>query len=114
MRSRPLLRLDLPRATTAVTGRPALFWVLAPQLLVIGTKRGIPTFPISTNTHKELLAIELRLLNGVDLKNFQARHGTLPNEVLLNLEMLQNKEWIERDDNRIKLSPEGLLFYDSI
>ncbi|HKY99628.1 MAG TPA: coproporphyrinogen-III oxidase family protein, partial [Rhabdochlamydiaceae bacterium] len=66
------------------------------------------------DSQKELLAIELRLLRGVDLKNFQARHGNLPNEVLLNLELLQSKGWIERDGTRIKLSPEGLLFYDSI
>jgi len=66
------------------------------------------------DNQKELLAIELRLLRGVDLKNFQERHGILPKEVLLNLELLQNKGWIERLGDRMKLSPEGLLFYDSI
>lgn len=62
----------------------------------------------------ELLAIELRLIKGVNLDNFEKRHGKLPKITYEKLEILQQKGWVEKDQKIVKLTKEGLLFYDSV
>jgi oxygen-independent coproporphyrinogen-3 oxidase len=59
---------------------------------------------------RELLAIQLRLLEGVDLANFTKLHQ----ETLKALEKLEQQEFICRDKNRIKLTRRGILFYDTV
>jgi len=63
---------------------------------------------------KELLAVELRLLEGVDLAQFQQRHAKLPQEMNDSITQLIEKGWLEREGPRIKLTSQGLLFYDSV
>ncbi|MCX6990924.1 MAG: radical SAM family heme chaperone HemW [Chlamydiae bacterium] len=63
---------------------------------------------------KELLAVELRLLQGVDLVEFEGRHAKLPQEMKDSITQLIEKGWLERDGDRIKLTSQGLLFYDSV
>jgi oxygen-independent coproporphyrinogen III oxidase len=62
---------------------------------------------------QELFAIRLRLLAGVDLKQWAAIHGPLPMIIEESLQKLIEKEWIERDTNIVKLTSSGQLFYDS-
>ena len=54
----------------------------------------------------ERLAVALRLLEGVDVRDFP-----VGDEVY---EKLVNKGWIEVEGGRAKLTAEGLLFYDSV
>ena len=56
---------------------------------------------------RELLAIRLRILEGVEVKE-------LPAEILSTLEELQKQGWLERQGIRWKLSEMGCLFYDSV
>jgi len=63
---------------------------------------------------KELLAVELRLLAGVDLDLFQKRHGVLSSKMWESLKKLEEKGWVKPEGKKIRLSEEGLLFYDSV
>lgn len=63
---------------------------------------------------QELLAIQLRLLAGVDLAKFAAQHGALPECMESSLQKLIGKGWIEKVNDRVKLTPSGQLFYDSV
>ena len=71
------------------------------------------TLPYPENL-AELLAVELRLLRGVSLSDFQKRHGALPPATFATLTELENKGWLLRTQDHIRLSEEGLLFYDSV
>lgn len=63
---------------------------------------------------RELLAIEIRLLQGLKLDLFQQRHGILESETLSTLNQLQEDGFIEKQSDRIKLTPKGVLFYDTV
>jgi oxygen-independent coproporphyrinogen-3 oxidase len=62
---------------------------------------------------KELLAIHLRTLEGVDIELFEKRHGQLPQETKKMI-----VEWIQKKflkaGNQLKLTAKGIRFYDSI
>lgn len=58
---------------------------------------------------KELIAIRLRLLEGISLEDF-----LFPQETLETLEKLIDAGLLERENRRIRLSTNGLLFYDSV
>lgn len=58
---------------------------------------------------RELLAIRLRLLEGVDLSDWN-----LAPETLAALERLASSELLERRGSHWKLSSKGLLFYDTV
>lgn len=62
----------------------------------------------------ELLAVELRLLRGVKLDEFASRHGSLPAETLEQISTLEKRGWLIRERDRLRLTDEGLLFYDSV
>lgn len=62
----------------------------------------------------ELLAIQLRLLKGVDLEAFATRNGQLAKEMEVTLLALQEKGWLAKEGERLKLTENGLLFYDSV
>ncbi len=62
----------------------------------------------------ELLAVELRLMRGVSLTDFQARHTPLPAETFQRLSELKTKGWLHQEQDQIRLSDAGLLFYDSV
>lgn len=59
---------------------------------------------------QELIAIHLRLLEGVDL----TLYGNLSPDILAKLDLLVERGWLKRQQNRYLLSPEGVLFYDSV
>ncbi len=61
------------------------------------------------NLH-ELLAVRLRLLEGVDLAQFPP----LPPATHAILHSLATQGWLELQPAHVKLSQEGLLFYDSV
>jgi oxygen-independent coproporphyrinogen III oxidase len=63
---------------------------------------------------RELLAVNLRLLDGVDLSSFESRHGALTPEMRNDLAGLQEQGLVEYDAQRVKLTQKGLLFYDSV
>lgn len=63
---------------------------------------------------KELLAINLRLFEGVNLKQFQNRWGELPTTTRQTLKQLEQRGYLNRVQERLTLSDQGLLFYDSV
>lgn len=62
----------------------------------------------------ELLAIELRLMRGVSLTDFQKRHGALPPPIFDTFSTLCQTGWLIQESDQIRLSDEGVLFYDSL
>lgn len=62
----------------------------------------------------ELLAVEMRLRQGVNLKTFETRHGPLSKITLQTIEKLKENEWIIEENQVVALSREGVLFYDSV
>jgi len=73
------------------------------------------TETLPENAHKrELLTIELRLLNGVDLSCFQKRHGILTQDVHDSLEKLLKQGLIQQNHHHIALTERGMLFYDTV
>ncbi|MBX9924307.1 MAG: radical SAM family heme chaperone HemW [Rhabdochlamydiaceae bacterium] len=63
---------------------------------------------------KELLAVELRLLQGVDLHLFEQKNGILCPSLHASLEKLLSKQWLKQEGSLLRLTEEGLLFYDSV
>ena len=63
---------------------------------------------------KELLAVQIRLCEGVDLACFERRHGQIPPEMHKSLKGLQERQWVEEDAGRWRLTDLGRLFYDSV
>lgn len=63
---------------------------------------------------RELLAIRLRMIQGVDLAAFEKAHGLLADETLNNIENLKKKGYIEQTGNNIHLTQQGILFYDTV
>lgn len=57
----------------------------------------------------ERLAIHLRLLEGVDVGSWP-----LPQETLSTLEKLKKENYLLCEGSRWRLSPQGLLFYDTV
>jgi len=63
---------------------------------------------------RELLAINLRLMKGVDLNSFQTKHGVLDVLTLKSIETLLDQELLVQDQHTLKLSKRGVLFYDTV
>ncbi|HEU63943.1 MAG: Oxygen-independent coproporphyrinogen-III oxidase-like protein YqeR [Candidatus Anoxychlamydiales bacterium] len=59
----------------------------------------------------ELLAINLRLVDGIDILEFEKEIGKIPKKTI---KILKNSEFINFHKNRIKLNKKGLLFYDTL
>jgi oxygen-independent coproporphyrinogen-3 oxidase len=68
-------------------------------------------FPLNL---QELLAIRLRLVAGVDLAHFTKLYGSLPKDLEKKLQALIDKGWLCQEENRVKLTSSGQLFYDSV
>lgn len=58
---------------------------------------------------KELLTINLRVLEGFSIKKFN-----LPEESLMQIEKLKNDGFLEIVDEKYRLTNKGILFYDSV
>lgn len=63
---------------------------------------------------QELLAVELRLCEGIDLARFTQRNGPLPENFNSTCETLVERGWVEKIGSQIRLTPQGQLFYDSV
>lgn len=63
---------------------------------------------------KELLAIALRLREGVDLVEFEKNYGSLDPQTNSALNHLEQNKLLERTGSTIKLSQRGFLFYDTV
>lgn len=66
------------------------------------------TLPYPQNVH-ELLAVELRLLRGVDLSRF-----ALPEQTKKTLGKLIQDDYLIQEGTRLRLSQRGLLWYDTV
>jgi oxygen-independent coproporphyrinogen III oxidase len=66
------------------------------------------------NSRKELLAIGLRLKEGVDCKVFEARHGPLDAQTRKTLESLVKQNLLEHEETFYRLTDHGRLFYDTV
>lgn len=63
---------------------------------------------------RELLAVEIRLRQGVHLSQFQARHGTISPELCESIKTVIKHGWVHQKDDFLFLTQEGILFYDSV
>lgn len=63
---------------------------------------------------RELLAIQLRLVKGVNLPEFEAYFGNISPETHLSIFKLIEDRLLIKQADRIFLSPKGNLFYDSV
>ena len=63
---------------------------------------------------RELLAVELRLIRGVDLLDFQSRNGPFTESLLKDVQHAEKKGWVAEKNGHLFLTEEGLLFYDSV
>lgn len=66
------------------------------------------------SARRELLAIQLRLMKGVDLKQFEKTYGNIDSETNINLLSLESEGFLLREGNFLKLSRKGILFYDTV
>lgn len=63
---------------------------------------------------RELLAIGLRMMRGVDFDVFQQRHGNMDNELSETISQLCQNGFLIQDGNNIRLTRKGVLFYDTV
>lgn len=63
---------------------------------------------------RELLAINLRLKDGVDRVQFEKLHGPLDAETKQTLIDLQEQGFLVEQNQRLRLTKKGILFYDSV
>ena len=63
---------------------------------------------------RELLAIHLRLLEGVDLPAFEKRWGNLPLTIKQDIERLLKEAYMKQSEEKLQLSEQGLLYYDHV
>jgi oxygen-independent coproporphyrinogen III oxidase len=64
----------------------------------------------------ELLAIRIRLLEGVNINEFQNNFGLLPKETHNALQKLVNERFLQKNNsgNIFSLTKRGILFYDTV
>jgi len=63
---------------------------------------------------RELLAIALRMRCGVDLTTFETVNGTLSATTQKSLSKLEEQGLLEKQGNVLRLTQQGILFYDTI
>lgn len=63
---------------------------------------------------RELFVIQLRLRQGVCLKAFHEQYGMLDAFTQSTLQRLIEEGYLQRENEQIKLTKRGLLFYDSV
>lgn len=63
---------------------------------------------------KELLAIRLRLKEGIDLDDFQFNHSPLSPGTIKSLFKLEQDGFLTNHQSRITLTHRGILFYDTV
>ncbi|WP_068466548.1 radical SAM family heme chaperone HemW [Candidatus Protochlamydia phocaeensis] len=63
---------------------------------------------------QELLVIQLRLSCGVQIHEFQKRHGLLNAETKTSIERLIHQGFLHKQADCLKLTKKGVLFYDTV
>lgn len=63
---------------------------------------------------KELFIVALRVAQGVVISDFEKRYGLMPEGFHEEIQKLIAKGWLLQENDTIKLSLEGILFYDSL
>lgn len=63
---------------------------------------------------RELLAVELRLVKGVELENFQARHGQISQKLHTIIAELSKEQFLTFREKTLFLTEKGRNFYDSV
>lgn len=63
---------------------------------------------------RELLAIHLRLLEGIDWTLFTQQHGKVPSGILTTIQDLCQQGLLQQQENIVLLTEKGQLFYDSV
>jgi oxygen-independent coproporphyrinogen-3 oxidase len=63
---------------------------------------------------RELLAIHLRLVDGVNITHFESIHGLVDVETQAAIHQLIQEKYLEKSGNRLKLTHRGILFYDTV
>lgn len=66
------------------------------------------------NKIRELLAVNLRVIEGVDLERFQQTHGVLDAETLTAIDRLQVQGLLRNSTRHLQLTQKGILFYDTV
>jgi oxygen-independent coproporphyrinogen-3 oxidase len=66
------------------------------------------------DARRELLAIQLRLMEGVNLGTFQQQFGLLDAQTLEVLQALSREDYIRLTPEKINLTKKGILFYDTV
>jgi oxygen-independent coproporphyrinogen-3 oxidase len=65
---------------------------------------------------QELIAVGLRLVEGVNLRKFAELYGPIPLGIVATLQRLIDQGWVQRSDDgdSVQLTASGQLFYDSV
>ena len=63
---------------------------------------------------RELFVVQIRLREGVDLNDFQKKHGSLEKEDFRILDELKAQGLVSLSSNQIRLTRRGILFYDTV
>lgn len=69
---------------------------------------------LDEESQKELMAIHLRLLEGVKVDIFEEKNGALSSSLKANIEKLIKEGFLHKEKERLKLTTHGLLFYDTV
>ncbi len=63
---------------------------------------------------RELLVIQLRMIEGIDLARFEKSYGAIDQPLLKQIEKMVSQKLLIQNNNRLKLSEKGLLLYDEV
>lgn len=66
------------------------------------------------SSRKELLTIRIRLIDGVNIPLFENEYGPLDPSTLETISDLQRQNFLLFENNTLKLTKKGVLFYDSV
>lgn len=64
--------------------------------------------------NRELLTIQMRLLEGVNLESFESRHSKIEADTLATLNNLEKEGYLSLSNGLAKLTKQGILFYDTV
>lgn len=62
----------------------------------------------------ELLALQLRLIKGVDIDLFEKEHGSLSSETKKSIDNLLKEDLLKFMNSKLSLTKRGILFYDTV
>lgn len=63
---------------------------------------------------RELLAVHMRVLDGIDLAAFEGRYGKLEEGIRNTIRSLVEAGFLQQKDGRVALTQRGILFYDTV